>query len=49
MGVHVGGGIDPIPPYCSISYDAEISIEQVCATGYSCTPLICGNDLSQPS
>ena len=22
----VRGGIDPIPPYCSISYDAEISI-----------------------
>jgi hypothetical protein len=26
MGVDVGGGANPVSPYCSISYDAEISV-----------------------
>jgi hypothetical protein len=26
MGVDVGGGIDPIPPHCSMSYSAEINL-----------------------
>jgi hypothetical protein len=26
MGVHVGGGIDPIPPYCSICSSDEIDL-----------------------
>jgi hypothetical protein len=26
VGVYVGGGIDPIPPYCSICSSAEIDL-----------------------
>jgi hypothetical protein len=26
IGVHVGEGIDPITPYCSISHSAEIDL-----------------------
>jgi hypothetical protein len=26
MGVDVGGGTDPIPPHCSMSYSAEINL-----------------------
>ena len=26
IGVDVGGGIDPIPPHCSMSYSAEINL-----------------------
>ena len=28
MGVHVGGGIDPVSPHCSMSYSAEVDLQQ---------------------
>ena len=28
MGVHVGGGIDPVSPHCSMCYSAEVDLQQ---------------------
>jgi hypothetical protein len=28
VGVDVGGGIDPVSPHCSISYGADIDLQQ---------------------
>ena len=27
-GVHVGGGIDPVSPHCSMCYSAEVDLQQ---------------------